>query len=218
MDARLFEFLLSRSIVYANIEAVRDGNDHFGLHFFFFSSTDFAPDRFAAVSLFVFSKRQSARFVQMAAIKKRISLSLSLFLASTVTFPLNRHRLHPEFLNKIYKYADKSGSAFLFRTVCARSTSCKHTFSRTRACKRSLVSKPVAKRSEKGCYEIRALTHPNAKVLRWNLPRQKSIRSECIVKKKKKKEKIKIDEIFSKRFIILFIIIFAKRVHMQRIT
>lgn len=36
MDARLFEFLLSRSIVYANIEAVRDGNDHFGLHFFFF--------------------------------------------------------------------------------------------------------------------------------------------------------------------------------------
>lgn len=79
MDARLFEFLLSRSIVYANIEAVRDGNDHFGLHFFFFfSSTDFAPDRFAAVSLFVFSKRQSARFVQMAAIKKRISLSLPL--------------------------------------------------------------------------------------------------------------------------------------------
>lgn len=80
MDARLFEFLLSRSIVYANIEAVRDGNDHFGLHFFF-SSTDFAPDRFAAVSLFVFSKRQSARFVQMAAIKKRIFFSLSLSLS-----------------------------------------------------------------------------------------------------------------------------------------
>lgn len=47
--------------------------------FFFFASADFAPGRFAAVSLFVFSKRQSARFVQMAAIKKRISFSLSVF-------------------------------------------------------------------------------------------------------------------------------------------
>ena len=50
-------------------------------YIFFFSSTDFAPDRFAAVSLFVFSKRQSARFVQMAAIKKRIFFSLSLSLS-----------------------------------------------------------------------------------------------------------------------------------------
>lgn len=190
MDARLFEFLLSRSIVYANIEAVRDGNDHFGLHFFFFPPP-ILPPIVSLPYLFLFFRNvkapDSSRWLRLK--KGFLSLSLSLFLASTVTFPLNRHRLHPEFLNKIYKYADKSGSAFLFRTVCARSTSCKYTFSRTRACKRSLVSKPVAKRSEKGCYEIRALTHPNAKVLRWNLPRQKSIRSECIVKKKKKKRK-----------------------------
>lgn len=142
MDARLFEFLLSRSIVYANIEAVRDGNDHFGLHFFFFFlPPPILPPVVSLPYLFLFFPNVKAPDSSRWPRLKKGSLSLSLFLASTITFPLNRHRLHPEFLNKIYKYADKSGSAFLFRTVCARSTSCKHTFSRTRACKRSLVSR-----------------------------------------------------------------------------
>lgn len=111
------------------------------IFFFFFLPPPILPPVVSLPYLFLFFPNvkvpDSSRWPRL----KKGSLSLSLFLASTITFPLNRHRLHPEFLNKIYKYADKSGSAFLFRTVCARSTSCKHTFSRTRACKRSLVSR-----------------------------------------------------------------------------
>lgn len=80
MDARLFEFLLSRSIVYANIEAVRDGNDHFGLHFFFFPPP-ILPPIVSLPYLFLFFRNvkapDSSRWLRLK--KGFLSLSLSVF-------------------------------------------------------------------------------------------------------------------------------------------
>lgn len=81
MDARLFEFLLSRSIVYANIEAVRDGNDHFGLHFFFFFPPPILPPIVSLPYLFLFFRNvkapDSSRWLRLK--KGFLSLSLSVF-------------------------------------------------------------------------------------------------------------------------------------------
>ena len=84
MDARLFEFLLSRSIVYANIEAVRDGNDHFGLHFFF--PLPILPPIVSLPYLFLFFRNvkapDSSRWLRLK--KGSFSLSLSLPLPLSV--------------------------------------------------------------------------------------------------------------------------------------
>lgn len=82
MDARLFEFLLSRSIVYANIEAVRDGNDHFGLHFFFFP-LPILPPIVSLPYLFLFFRNvkapDSSRWLRLKKGSFSLSLSPSLF-------------------------------------------------------------------------------------------------------------------------------------------